>query len=78
MKILPNQIHNILRIYRQNTIKTGPAENVPKNPNRSEAPIARPANHLQSGQVDISESGKKEQVKKEILSGIMKKIRNIT
>ena len=77
MKILPNQLHNILKIYRQNTKKTDPAENVSKNPNRSEAAIAKPANHLESDQGNISESGKKEQVKKEILSSIMKKIRNI-
>jgi hypothetical protein len=78
MKILPNQLHNILKIYRANTKKKDPAENVSKNPNGSSAADAKPANHLQSDQVNVSESGKKEQVKKEILSGIMKKIRNLS
>ncbi len=75
MKILPNQIHNILKIYGKATNKTGPAESLPKRPNQSAEPAENPTNHLQNDQVNISESGKKEQVKKEILSDIVKKIR---
>ncbi|MDX1762798.1 MAG: hypothetical protein R3231_00600 [bacterium] len=63
MNILPYHIHSILKIYRDS------AGSVPLE-NDSPATAALPADR-----VDISEEGRKEQIKREIVADIVRKIR---
>lgn len=66
MNILPYHIHNILKIYRDNGERSG----LPQD--RAVPPEAAP---LASDRVDISEEGRKEQIKREIVDDIIRKIR---
>ncbi len=65
MNILPYHIHSILKIYRDTAEKT-PVEGHGSQPT---APAALP------DRVDISEEGRKEQIKREIVAAIVRKIR---
>lgn len=65
MNILPYHIHNILKIYRDNGERTGVQD-------RAVPPEAAP---LASDRVDISEEGRKKQIKREIVADIIRKIR---
>ncbi len=65
MNILPYQIHNILKIYREPATRPEPVE-----PATSPEPEG-----LEPDRVEITEEGRKEQIKREIVSEIIKKIR---
>ncbi len=65
MNILPYQIHNILKIYREPSTQPEPVAT--GAPSKMEG--------LESDRVEITEEGRKEQIKREIVSEIVKKIR---
>lgn len=65
MNILPYHIHSILKIYRD-TAEKNPVEDHGSPPT---------ATAVVPDRVDISEEGRKEQIKREIVTDIIRKIR---
>ncbi len=65
MNILPYHIHHILKIYQK------PAATDPLPEKRLE----RDKRNLPEDRVEISEEGRKEQIRKQIVTDIVKKIR---
>ena len=77
MNILPYQIHNILKIYRDTDSAYGSGENgePARGPASVESSIDAADRVAETDRVEISEQGRKEQIKKEILSDVIRKIR---
>ncbi len=65
MNILPYQIHNILKIYREPAAGPASTNPTPSFQEERQAP----------DRVEITEEGRKEQIKREIVTEIIKKIR---
>lgn len=65
MNILPYQIHNILKIYR----------NPVTQPKPSDPATSVRKDELEPDRVEITDDGRKEQIKREIVTEIIKKIR---
>ncbi|MEK6777672.1 MAG: hypothetical protein AABY87_12465 [bacterium] len=75
MKILPFQTQNILRIYRNSSRKGRSFRNflTLKKPAYSTCSDAK--DDASAGRMSTSEEGRREQIRKEIISEIIKKIR---
>ncbi|NOY53551.1 MAG: hypothetical protein GXP58_08020 [Deltaproteobacteria bacterium] len=65
MNILPYQIHNILKIYREPAARTVSNDQPPSSGGET----------LEPDRVEISGEGRKEQIKREIVAEIIRKIR---
>ena len=75
MKILSSRIQNILRIYRESSKKRQPSGNPMKLKSAANSMGSDAENDVPGNRMSLSEDGRREQIKKEIISEIIKKIR---
>ncbi len=75
MKILSSRIQNILRIYRESSKKRQSSGNPLKLKSAANSTGSDAENDVSGNRMSLSEDGRREQIKKEIISEIIKKIR---